>query len=257
MKRAVMIFLVIVLVCAGAYCGWRYYSDVYRPNKQITDADKSQRELFDQIDPDPDDDDVDKKDGTSDDKDGLLHELTEINSDSVGWITIDGTVIDYPIVQSDDNYYYLDHGFDGEYNWGLGCPFLDYRCKSDFSDFCSIAYAHHISGYQAMFSDITLYKDPGFMESYPVGILTTKTKVHTVRFFAYMILPNPSFAYNFDFDTKVKRDAYIDNIYENAEYTSVYTAKELKEKKDINLLLLSTCTYEYWNARGVLAGVIE
>ena len=249
-----MIVLVIVLLAVGGYCGWRYYNDVFLPNKQIKDADRSQREYFGEIKPDDvDTPDASEADGASE----RFAALTAENDEAVGWLTIDGTVIDYPVAQAADNYFYLDHGFDKQYNWGLGCPFLDYRCKSDFTGFNSLVYAHHISGYPAMFSEITYYKDSGFMAEHPTGVLLTKTGVHRVRFFAYMIIPNPSFAYVTELKTKSEKEKYIDDIFENAEYTSVYSAYELKKKNDLHLLLLSTCTYEYWQARGVLAGVIE
>ena len=258
-----MIALVIVLIGLGCYCGWRYYNDVYKPNSRILDADKSQRELFDRLKPDFEDPgETGSEIGVSDPEaaaveDDPLIPLASVNGGTVGWLTIDGTVIDYPISQADDNSFYLDHGYDGQYNWGVGTPFLDYRCSGDFSGFNSIVYAHHIQGYRALFSDITLYKDKSFMESCPTGNLMTKSGMRTVRFFAYLIIPNPSFAYNTEFADQSEKEAYIDELYETAEYTYAFTAEELKNNKNLHLLLLSTCTYEYWDARGVLAGVIE
>ena len=252
MKRIVLAVIAVVILCAGGYCGWRYYHDVYLPNKQITDAEQEQRLVFEQLKPDPV-----ATEAFTDGGEEPPQKLTELNGGAVGWITIDGTVIDYPIVQSDDNSYYLDHGVDGEYNNGLGCPFLDYRCKSDFSGFSSIVYAHHIQNYRALFSDITLYSDPDFMSSHPEGTLLTKNGAHRVRFFAYLTLPNPSFAYNTDLNSKEARGGYIDDIFQNAEYTTAFSPEELKKNQELRLLLLSTCSYDFWNARGVLAGVIE
>ena len=254
---------VIVLLAVGGFFGWRYYHDVFLPNKLITDTEQEQRAVFEKLrpdaEPDPASDDGTVSDGTAQRAETAqpLAKLEAANSDAVGWITIDGTVIDYPVVQTADNDYYLDHGVDGQYNNGLGCPFLDYRCKSDFSDFHSIIYAHHIQGYRALFSDITLYGDSAFMEQHPTGTLLTKNGARKVRFFAYLLLPNPSFAFSMDIDGKADRDGYLENIFEKAEYTSGYTLEELKKNDKLRLLLLSTCAYEYRNARGVLAGVIE
>ena len=164
---------------------------------------------------------------------------------------------DVPVVQAEDNDFYLEHGVDGQYNNGLGCPFLDYRCDGDFSGFNSIIYAHHIQGYQALFSDITLFGDRAFMEQHYAGTLITKKDARKVRFFAYLLIPNPSLVFNTDFDDRDGRDAYLDEIFENAEYTSAYTLEELKKNDNLRLLLLSTCAYEFRNARGVLVGVIE
>lgn len=68
--------------------------------------------------------------------------LQEINPDIVGWIYIEGTEINYPVVQGNDNQYYLKHLFSGEWN-GSGCIFLDSRNRVDFSDRHSIIYGHH------------------------------------------------------------------------------------------------------------------
>ena len=58
--------------------------------------------------------------------------LKSINSDCVAWIRIDGTEIDYPVVQGHDNSFYLKHLFGGEWN-GAGCIFLDSRVNPDLS----------------------------------------------------------------------------------------------------------------------------
>ena len=69
--------------------------------------------------------------------------LREINPDIVAWIYIEGTKINYPIVQGGDNSYYLKHLFSGEWN-GSGCIFLDFRNDASFADRHSIIYGHHI-----------------------------------------------------------------------------------------------------------------
>lgn len=69
--------------------------------------------------------------------------LESINSDCVAWIRIDGTEIDYPVVQGHDNSFFLKHLFDGEWN-GAGCIFLDSRVNPDLSDRHSVLYGHHM-----------------------------------------------------------------------------------------------------------------
>ncbi len=259
-----MIGLVAVLAGAFAYCGWRYYMETYLPEKQLTDADTSQRELFKNVRPSPErfarteGNPVSEEEQPSQaDAPDPLAELKAANDEAVGWLTIDGTNIDYPIVQAKDNSFYLQNGFDKKYNYGLGCPFLDSRCDSDFGGFNSIVYAHHIRGNRAMFGDIAKYKSSSFMKQYPTGTLLTADGVHEVRFFAYMTIPSTAFAYRTGINNENDREEYIDEIFENANYTIDSTSDELKNNNELHLLLLSTCTYEYWEARGVLVGVIE
>lgn len=68
-------------------------------------------------------------------------ELKKKNSDTVAWINVNNTNINYPIVQTSDNDFYLDHSYDKSYN-EAGWVFLDYRNDSSFSDKNTIIYAH-------------------------------------------------------------------------------------------------------------------
>ena len=254
MKRRILYVVLTVLFLALGYCIWRYYDEVIRPEREISSADEVQNQLFSEIKPMPavtytitathTETNVTTTTATD-----YLADAAKINSDVVGWITIPDTHIDYPIAQTDNNDFYLHNGFDKKYNYELGCPFLDYRCKSDFSSFSSIVYAHHMTQ-QRMFADIALFKDSAFMAENPVGYLTLHDGVHTVRFFAYLNIPYDSIIYQ---ETDYSQE-YIDNIFRSADY--VITDKENIHEND-RLLMLSTCTYEYKDARGVLVGIIE
>ena len=74
---------------------------------------------------------------------GNFDELKAQNSDVCGWITIYGTHVDYPIVQSEDNSTYLMRNPRGEYSLS-GSIFMDYMNQKDFSDFNTIIYGHHM-----------------------------------------------------------------------------------------------------------------
>ena len=100
--------------------------------------------------------------------------LESINSDCVAWIRIDGTAIDYPVVQGYDNSFYLKHLFDGEWN-GAGCIFLDSRVEPDLSDRHSVLYGHHMKN-GTMFSDIAKYKDQTYYENHATGMILTPSK---------------------------------------------------------------------------------
>lgn len=70
-----------------------------------------------------------------------LTELKKINSSVKGWLQVNGTNINYPFVQTDDNLYYLTHSFDGSYN-AAGWLFMDYRNNIENMDKNTIIYAH-------------------------------------------------------------------------------------------------------------------
>lgn len=71
-----------------------------------------------------------------------ISDLKEKNSDTVGWLNVNNTNINYPFVQVKDNDYYLHHSYDLSYN-NAGWVFLDYRNDKNLSDRNNIIYAHH------------------------------------------------------------------------------------------------------------------
>ena len=258
MKTRILIGMVIVLLVALVYCGWRYYGDVIRPEQEFAAADSEQQILFDSIRPDSQEPPSERAENApeADTPEDPLLKAAEVNPSVVGWITIPGTHIDHPIVQAEDNDFYLHNGFDGQYNYELGCPFLDCRCAADLSGFNSIVYAHHMTK-QRMFADIALFKDECFMQDHPEGILTLHDGVHKVIFFAYLNVPSTAPVYRTDLMTDDDKHAYLTQLFEAADHTVGYTAEDLNTMSDLHLLLLSTCTYEYDDARGIVAGIIE
>ena len=71
-----------------------------------------------------------------------FNELLKKNSEVVGWIKINNTNVNYPILQHKDNSYYLDHSFDNTYN-GAGWIFMDYQNNPENLDFNTIIYGHN------------------------------------------------------------------------------------------------------------------
>lgn len=100
-----------------------------------------------------------------------LSVLTEINSDFVGWLTIDGTTVDYPVVRGRDNEIYLDTLFTGWRNQS-GAVFMDYRCEKGFNSPVSILYGHNMQD-GSMFAPLSRYLDPVFLADHPEITITT------------------------------------------------------------------------------------
>ncbi len=82
--------------------------------------------------------------------------LRKINEDLVAWIQIPGIGVDYPVVQGEDNEYYLYHTFQKENN-KAGSIFLDYRNHDDFTDRRVILYGHNMKD-GSMFSNLKQYQ---------------------------------------------------------------------------------------------------
>lgn len=177
--------------------------------------------------------------------------LESINSDCVAWIRIDGTEIDYPVVQGHDNSFYLKHLFDGEWN-GAGCIFLDSRVNPDLSDRHSVLYGHHMKN-GTMFSDIAKYKDQTFYENHTTGMILTPTENYRIEFFAgYVAGADDENAWKVTFATE---DEYVDWLNETVG-RSWFNSEVIPTAED-RVITLSTCSYEFNNARFVLIGRLK
>lgn len=177
--------------------------------------------------------------------------LESINSDCVAWIRIDGTEIDYPVVQGHDNSFYLKHLFDGEWN-GAGCIFLDSRVNPDLSDRHSVLYGHHMKN-GTMFSDIAKYKDQTFYENHTTGMILTPTENYRIEFFAgYVAGADDENAWKVTFATE---DEYVDWLNETVG-RSWFKSEVIPTAED-RVITLSTCSYEFNNARFVLIGRLK
>lgn len=174
----------------------------------------------------------------------------EQNSDFVGWISIDGTNIDYPVMQTVDNpNYYLKHSFEKQYS-DYGVPYVQENCDLGLSDNCVI-YGHHMNN-GSMFADLCKYESEDFYQSHKTIRFDTlssfgeyevvaafKTAAYSEQDFKYYHFVNADSAEDFD--------AYIAKCKELALYDTGVTA----EYGD-RLITLSTCEYSRQNGRMVV-----
>lgn len=96
--------------------------------------------------------------------------LAEINPDYIGWLRVEGTGIDYPLVQSQNNDTYLYTSFEGQQN-PLGAIFMDSRCQNGFDSSYLILYGHNAKNH-TMFGDLAKYLNEDFLEQNPQIIIT-------------------------------------------------------------------------------------
>lgn len=100
---------------------------------------------------------------------GVASENSPITDDMVAWITIDGTNIDYPVMQGDDNVKYLNTDPFGGYSLS-GSIFLDSGNSPDFTDEYSLIYGHHME-YGKMFGALDDFLNKDFLEKHTSGTL--------------------------------------------------------------------------------------
>ena len=176
----------------------------------------------------------------------LSKELSKKNSDYRCWINVQGTNIDYPIVQGRDNSYYLTHDFNKGY-LPAGSIFMDYRndLKKDLN---TVIYGHHMRN-STMFGQLEKFKKKEFFEENKRVMISTKEGTQEYEVFAIGIF-KADFGYNkVDFGNKEEYEAFLNKIKENALFK-----RDIVSSED-QIITLSTCSYEFDNARTALFAV--
>lgn len=182
-------------------------------------------------------------------------ELYAQNSDFMGWIRIEGTGIDYPVMQSkDDPDFYLKHNFSKEYS-RFGIPYMQENCGL-FSDNI-IIYGHNIKS-NSMFNELTEYKDKDFYTAHKYITFDTLDEQRTyavIAVFKTAVYSDRGFQY-YDFvnaNTEEEFNDYVAKCKALSFYDTGVTAEYVDK-----LLTLSTCEYSQKNGRfAVVAKLIE
>ena len=178
-----------------------------------------------------------------------FEELLTDCSDVVGWLYCEDTPINYPVVQGEDNEYYLRRLMNGKYN-SSGTIFMDYRNQPDFSDGNTILYGHNMNN-DSMFGILPEYLDQVFYEEHPVMYLLTPEENYEIELISGYVTPADSDTYSFP-ETQEEQDALLKKAYTSSSFAS--SVKVLEGER---LITLSTCVYDYDNARYVLVGVLR
>lgn len=255
-KKIVLTILVLIFLFTAAFAGIQIIRE-YRESKESADVYTDLEKFVDipevpveteinQTDPSESGETQAPKNDHMIDFDALL----SINPDCVGWIHIPDTGISYPVVQGSDNSHYLKHLFNGEWN-SSGSIFLDYRVDACLSDRHSIIYGHHMKN-GTMFSGLTKYKEQQYYEEHPTGLFITSECTYRIEFFAGYVAGVDEDAWKVGFQSDEEYEAWIKETKDKSWITS-----PLSPAVTDRVLTLSTCSYEFDNARFVLLGVLS
>ena len=168
------------------------------------------------------------------------------NPEIIAWLNIPGTDIDYPVLQGEDNKYYLNHDAQKQPNKN-GALFLDYRAHADFSDYSSVIYGHYMSS-GMMFQNLVKFKEKDFFDSHSEVVFYTPEETRRLEIIAVALVPSSSDLYNYAFSSPSEQEAHLQLLKEKARYQ-----RDTAFAPGDRLLLLSTCSYEYTEARTIVA----
>ena len=185
--------------------------------------------------------------------DNAFSGLYQINEDVAGWLSIPGTSLDYPVVQGDDNLYYHRLSFEGDYSL-YGVPFVDCNVDLKNPSTNTIIYGHNIKNDDQMFNSLIHYWQPNYFIENPIIDFHTVYGDRQYKIFAAFVANvNPEHGPVFNYHTFINANdlADIQEYIYNVQARSVLNTGVDVLPSD-ELLTLSTCTYEFENARFVV-----
>lgn len=178
-----------------------------------------------------------------------FNELQKENEDIVAWLYCENTPINYPVLKGTDNEYYLNHSVNGNYNKN-GSLFIDCRCNSNFTDFNTIVYGHNMKT-EKMFGSLTNYKKQSYYDEHPTLYLIMPDYNYKIELFSGFVASADSDLYALLKSVDEKKE-FINTAIKKSTFISTVSVCETD-----TIITLSTCSYEYSNARYVVIGKID
>lgn len=205
----------------------------------------------DDIEEEPEPDDLEASESEQPEEPVMLErfkKLYEENDDLVAWLSIEGMVIDYPVMQCEDDEYYLHHDFYGNED-KYGCLYV--RNRADVNDGANfIIYGHNMRD-GSMFGDLDLYRDESFYKDHSLISFDTLYEERTYEIISVF----PSQIYSSDDDVfkyyqfyEADTEEEFNYFYENIKELSMYDTGVTAEFGD-TFLILSTCAYHVEEGR--------
>ncbi len=174
--------------------------------------------------------------------------LKALNSQIVGWIQIPQTPVNYPVCQTDNNDYYLNHSFLGRDD-EFGAIFMDYRSAADLSGYNTVMYGHHLKNGE-MFAEVADYSNQdAFNTIRNIYYITEDGKVHALAALCCIVVSGYDVdAIRFSFADQADFEAYVQSLIDRSSARS-----SLATSVGVNhIYMLSTCSYATENERTIL-----
>ena len=178
----------------------------------------------------------------------MLKDLQAKNPDTIAWIEIPGTSVDYPVMQADTNSYYLRRTFSRKYNI-TGSIFADYRNSPDFDDQNTVIYGHNMRD-GSMFYDVSLFMNEDFYKDNRSIIITLDDRI--LEYTVFSIYETQK---DYDYRSpELDSDLFEEKLREFRRKSLIESDVPLSERSRI--LTLSTCSYSFQDARIALHAVL-
>ncbi|MCI5840023.1 MAG: class B sortase [Peptoniphilaceae bacterium] len=168
-----------------------------------------------------------------------LKKFQQMNQDVKGMIEIPGTWVYYPVMQSDDNEFYLDRDVKAEYSEG-GSIFMDAENNSDFSDTNTVIYGHHM-WINSMFTALDEFRKQDFAEKNNVIYITDNDGMKEYHVFSAYGTPADYDYRTLEFSDPDEKIEYLNKLKNKSEVS----LDSGEFNKDSQIITLSTCAYDF------------
>lgn len=241
MKKIIKISVVILLIGIMLISSYFIYKNMQE--------DKEQEEIFEELE------NIVTTNETNEEKEQKednvnLNKLYKINNDIVGWLKIENTNINYPVMQTKDRPdYYLRKNFYKEYSV-FGTPYIDENCDIENGNNL-IIYGHHING-NKMFGELENYKNEEYYNKHKFikfYTLNEKAEYEIISVFKTTVYNDKGFKYYQYYNLEDERE--FETFINKCKELSLYDTQKIAKYGD-KLLTLSTCDYSQNNGRLVV-----
>ena len=253
-RKIILIFCSAAAVCCLGYFTVYSYYDYRTRSTYEKMSELKERTAESSADPKTDSGPLFTLDGEQESKE-VLEEYKNLlisNKKLIGWVKIDDTNIDYPVMQTTDNEYYLDHNLNQEYDKN-GSIFMDKDCDVLKPSTNYILYGHHMKSGQ-MFGQLDLYKKKSYYEEHPYISFDTiyeKGTYQVMYVFRSRVYKETEIVFKYyqfiDANSKQEFDSYMKEMADLYLYDTGVTAEYGDQ-----LLTLSTCDYQETDGRFVV-----
>ncbi len=182
-----------------------------------------------------------------------VEELKKENQDIVGWIEIEGTNINFPVLQGTDNQYYMEHTYTKEYSKG-GSIFLDKSYDWNLPSTNLLLYGHNNKN-GTMFQNLLKYKDESFYQEHPNIRFTTindDCQYEIISaFLSRVYYEDEQDVFRYYYFINANDETEYNNYIEESKKASLYDTGKSSEYGE-QLLTLSTCSYHTEDGRFVV-----
>lgn len=237
MKKNFYKIMLSICVVATSICGFQIWTMAVQDQIRAEALDKSKKKVI-----------KEEKSGNEFLVDWAA--LQSTNPEIVGWIYVPFCSISYPVVQSSNNEFYLNHSFEGGYD-EFGTIFLDSAADRNFHCDNSILYGHS-SFVGKMFSGIANYRDQTFFQEHPYFYLLTPDGNYKINIVAFLETTYNIEFYNVQFGDS--RDLIVNDMLSRAKYTNDI------DTSSGEFVSLSTCNLDFGlnsDQRFLLTGIKE